>query len=157
MLSKKINRKKGVGVGVCHHRCSCCIAAATPTPTIICPSFAHPHSQPILIHVHSHAHHGCCRTHLPLGPHSTLSVCPRPHLSTPASFVCAHHHPHSSVHPIVVYMCPHQPSCIRACACTCLYVLVFMLARMQPSFVLAGPCFSCSFVPTRLYSFACLC
>ena len=28
MLSKKINRKKGVGVGVHCRRCSCCIAAA---------------------------------------------------------------------------------------------------------------------------------
>jgi hypothetical protein len=168
MLSKKINKKKGVGEGVRRRRCSCCIAAAgavaaaasaaaTPTPATVCPSFAHPRSQPVLVRVHSHARHGCCRTRLPLGPHSALSVCARPRLSAPASFVCAHRRPRSSVRPVVVYVCPHRPSRIRACACACLYAPAFVLARMRPSFVLAGPCFSRSFALVRARSFVFVC
>ena len=124
MLSKKINRKKGVWEGVCHCHCSCCIAAtgavaaasaaasaaATPTPAIVCPSFAHPHSQPVLVHIHSHVHHGCCCTRLPLGPHSVLSICAHPRLSAPTSFVCAHCRPRSSVCP-VSSTCAHTSHC----------------------------------------------
>ena len=138
MLSKKINRKKGVGEGVCRRHYSCCIAAAgavaaasataTPTPTIVCLSFAHPRSQPILIRVHSHVRHGCCCTRLPLGLHSVLSICACPCLSTPTLFVCAHHRPCSSV-------CPMSSTCAHTGHCA--FTLVFT--------------HSCSSLPTWLH------
>ena len=134
MLSKKINRKKGVGEGVRRRHCSCCIAAAgavaaasaaaTPTPAIVCPSF------------------------IRICPPSFVCTCLVCLCPPSPSFVCVSR---------VVYVCPHRPSCIHASACACLYAPVFVLAHMRPSFVQAGPCFSRSFVPARLYSFARLC
>ena len=136
MLSKKINRKEGVGVGVRRHRCSCCIAAASA----VAAASAAATPTPAIVCPSLHLIHMCpplfVRTRL-------VCLCP-----PSPSFVCVS---------CVVYVCPHRPSCIRASACACLYAPAFVLARMRPSFVRAGPCFSRSFALVRARSFVFVC
>jgi hypothetical protein len=132
-----------VGEGVRRCRCSCCIAAAgavaaasataTPTPTIVCLSFSHPRSQPVLVHIHSNARHGCCCTCLPLGPHTALSVCAHPRLSTPASFVCAHRHPRLSV-------CPVSSTCAHTGHHAFTSALALVCMRLCLCLLICGPC-----------------
>ena len=117
MLSKKINRKKGVGEGVHCHRCSCCIAAAgavaaasaaaTPTPTIVCLSsvllliparlWVHPPCAYAVVLVP--ATWSCMRLPLPLFVH------PHPHLRSSMLTL-----------PLVpAQLCVHPSLCVCAC------------------------------------------
>ena len=170
MLSKKINRKKGVGEGVCHRHCSCCIAAAgavaaasataTPTSAIVCPSSvlsicARPRLSvcPVLSMCAHTSHCAFAPVFVLAHMQCTIPLCMRAPLPL---FVHPHAHLHSSVHTLLLvpaWLWVHPPPCTYAVA---LVPTTWSCARPPlPLFVHPHPCLCSSvltlpLVPTQL-------